>query len=54
MGNIFATDLHKLDGWKTLSSQPSLPEWLGSDSEEDEEEEGSESEESGSEETESD
>ncbi|XP_077300843.1 kelch domain-containing protein 4 [Arctopsyche grandis] len=55
LSDMYCLDLHKLEGWKTLSSQPSLPEWLGSDSEEEgEEDEGSESEESGSEETESD
>ncbi|KAH9628882.1 hypothetical protein HF086_001117 [Spodoptera exigua] len=36
------TDLHKLNDWKTLIEQPSLPDWLGSDSED--EETGSDSE----------
>lgn len=30
---ILLSDLHKLNEWKTIISQPELPDWLGSDSE---------------------
>lgn len=50
MYSKFSLDLHKLDEWKTIVPLGELPEWFGSDSEED----GSESEGSESDESESD
>ncbi|CAK1541334.1 unnamed protein product [Leptosia nina] len=41
LGDMYSLDLHKLNEWKTIIEQPMLPDWLGSDSEEDS---GSESE----------
>lgn len=32
---FFFIDLHKLNEWKTIIEQPKLPDWLGSDSEDD-------------------
>ncbi|XP_028161306.1 kelch domain-containing protein 4-like [Ostrinia furnacalis] len=34
LGDMYSLDLHKLNEWKTIIEQPSLPDWLGSDSEE--------------------
>ncbi|KAF9824437.1 hypothetical protein SFRURICE_002498 [Spodoptera frugiperda] len=34
LSDMYSLDLHKLNEWKTLVEQPSLPDWLGSDSEE--------------------
>ncbi|KPI93622.1 Kelch domain-containing protein 4 [Papilio xuthus] len=34
LGDMYSLDLHKLNEWKTIISQPALPDWLGSDSEE--------------------
>ncbi|XP_035429313.2 kelch domain-containing protein 4 [Spodoptera frugiperda] len=34
LSDMYSLDLHKLNEWKTLIEQPSLPDWLGSDSEE--------------------
>ncbi|KAF9412752.1 hypothetical protein HW555_008837 [Spodoptera exigua] len=42
LSDMYSLDLHKLNDWKTLIEQPSLPDWLGSDSED--EETGSDSE----------
>ncbi|XP_026726516.1 kelch domain-containing protein 4 [Trichoplusia ni] len=44
--DMYSLDLHKLNEWKTLIEQPSLPDWLGSDSEDDESGSGSDSEDS--------
>nr|XP_026484323.1 kelch domain-containing protein 4 isoform X1 [Vanessa tameamea] len=33
LGDMYSLDLHKLNGWKTIIEQPPLPDWLGSDSE---------------------
>ncbi|KAJ8733684.1 hypothetical protein PYW07_014235 [Mythimna separata] len=33
LSDMYSLDLHKLNEWKTLIEQPSLPDWLGSDSE---------------------
>lgn len=30
---FYFSDLHKLNEWKTISEQPKLPDWLGTDSE---------------------
>ncbi|XP_041974605.1 kelch domain-containing protein 4 [Aricia agestis] len=38
--DMYSLDLHKLNEWKTLISQPALPDWLGSDSESGSEESG--------------
>ncbi|XP_047037755.1 kelch domain-containing protein 4 [Helicoverpa zea] len=34
LSDMYSLDLHKLNEWKTIIEQPSLPDWLGSDSEE--------------------
>ncbi|XP_075980229.1 kelch domain-containing protein 4 [Anticarsia gemmatalis] len=36
LSDMYSLDLHKLNEWKTLIEQPSLPDWLGSDSEDEE------------------
>ncbi|XP_022115462.2 kelch domain-containing protein 4 [Pieris rapae] len=33
LGDMYSLDLHKLNEWKTIIEQPKLPDWLGSDSE---------------------
>ncbi|XP_068628688.1 kelch domain-containing protein 4 [Battus philenor] len=33
LSDMYSLDLHKLNNWKTLIEQPSLPDWLGSESE---------------------
>ncbi|XP_049887800.1 kelch domain-containing protein 4 [Pectinophora gossypiella] len=35
LSDMYCLDLHKLNEWKTLIEQPTLPAWLGSDSEDD-------------------
>ncbi|XP_072935565.1 kelch domain-containing protein 4 [Epargyreus clarus] len=42
LSDMYSLDLHKLNEWKTIIEQPSLPDWLGSDSEDDESGSGSE------------
>ncbi|CAG5053780.1 unnamed protein product [Parnassius apollo] len=34
LADMYSLDLHKLNDWKTIVEQPSLPDWLGSESEE--------------------
>ncbi|KAG6456891.1 hypothetical protein O3G_MSEX010024 [Manduca sexta] len=41
LGDMYSLDLHKLSEWKTIIEQPPLPDWLGSSSE-DEDDDGSE------------
>lgn len=48
LSDMYSLDLHKLNEWKTIIEQPSLPDWLGSDSEDDESGSDSESDDSGS------
>lgn len=36
LSDMYSLDLHKLNEWKTIVEQPSLPDWLGSDSEDEE------------------
>ncbi|XP_045450861.1 kelch domain-containing protein 4 [Melitaea cinxia] len=33
LGDMYSLDLHKLNEWKTIIEQPTLPDWFGSDSE---------------------
>ncbi|XP_032514284.2 kelch domain-containing protein 4-like [Danaus plexippus] len=33
LGDMYSLDLHKQNEWKTIIEQPSLPDWLGTDSE---------------------
>ncbi|XP_026323314.1 kelch domain-containing protein 4 [Hyposmocoma kahamanoa] len=46
LSDMYSLDLHKTNEWKTISEQPKLPDWLGTDSEDEDGSEESDSEDS--------